>query len=496
MTMKSINSGDQGFKPTSAGHTGKENATRFDIKDSFKKEEGGSLNLISPGKIASLSTSKAAEVLLSKIENESIINKIWEVDLGHGSVPEPVLHDKHIFINAFGYTHKYDLDGNEVWSKNTGASASKPPAFDSNGNLYFAPQYKGQNDLVSLDKDGNERWRSRIGRSGCSHLPMLGHDGKLYIIDNENEVSCYNTDGKMEWTKTVKGALSQKPFLDKNGILHISASVEGGFSSSGIKLDPKKKGKYLGVELCKLQHHLTVDKDGNTYGFREGKFRVTDINGKELWAVGLPGDTFSLNQKIGTDGNIYVRVRNHTIICFQPDGREKWRLQGDQKNEPLSDNFAWAKDGTFYMTGDRGNWNLYAINPDGSKKWVHKEDKHISGLKVGQDGTIYTGGDLYPLKAFSPVNGNRLWNLDVSLAFGENYKITDTNDIILTTDDHKLMKFHYKNKEEIQNEMEKSIKQARETGDKLEREKNLTIKKGKSFVEIGGVKLRVNKENG
>ncbi|MCD4785135.1 MAG: PQQ-binding-like beta-propeller repeat protein [Candidatus Eremiobacteraeota bacterium] len=486
MTMKPIaNIGSGQVTPEfSIGSTKKDEAD-IGISDNFKKTGNQSLNLIDPGKIKGSNVTKAAMgTVFADIKTG--VNKLWEKDLEKIDGPvslQPVLYDKHIHINSGGFTRKLDMDGNEIWKKETGASGYHTPVFDKEGNLYVV----GQNELISLDKDGNGRWKNKIGKRGCSHDPLMGHDGKIYLIGDDNEVSCYNTNGKTEWTRVVKGALSHKPFLDKNGILHVEASVKGGFSSSSLKLDTGRKGESLGVEQCKTLHHLTVDKNGNTYGFRGGKFRVTDPGGKELWAVDLPGDTLSSYQKIGPDGNLYVRVRNHAIICFEPDGKEKWRLENDQKNEPLSGSYAWADDGTFYVTGDGGNWKLYAINPDGTKKWVQQEDKHIKDVKVGPDGTIFTGGEMYPLKAYSPDSGKRQWKFDASLAFGDNYSITDSNDIIVATEDCKLIKLHYTTREEaIQKQVKKSITKA-------ETKENLKIEKGDKWIDIGGVRLKVNK---
>lgn len=485
MEMKSIdNTGSMRINQGSSTKHIKKEEMSIDISDGFQETGNQSLNLIDPGKMKDPSAKKAVmDSVFADIKTE--VKKVWEIDLEKVKGPvslQPVLHDNHIFINNSGFTRKLDMDGKEIWKKETGASGYHKPTFDSEGNVYIV----GQNEIISIDKDGNERWKDKIGKRGCSHDPLMGHDGKIYLIGDDNEVSCYNTNGKMEWTRVIKGALSHKPFLDKNGILNVKASVKGGFSSSSLKLDTRREGEYLGVELCETFHHLTVDKNGNTYGFRGGKFRATDPGGKELWAVDLPGDTTSSNQEIGPDGNIYVRVRNHTIICFEPDGKEKWRLEHDQKKDPLSGSYAWGHDGTFYVTGDGGNWRLYAINPDGTKKWVQEEDKHIKDVKVGPDGTIFTGGELYPLKAYSPDNGKRQWMFDTSLSFGDNYSITDTNDIILATEDSKLMKLHYTTREEAnQKNVEKSIADA-------ENEENLTIEKGDKWVEIGGVRLKVN----
>lgn len=485
MTMKPIdNIGNLQINPASSAKSIRKNETGIDISDDFKKTGNHSLNLIDPGKIKGSAATKAAMgVVFTDIKTG--LNKIWEKDLGkiRGQVTlQPVLHENHIYINNGEFTRKFDMDGNEVWKKETGVSGSHSPVMDKEGNLYMV----GQNELISLDKDGNGRWKKKIGKRGCSHDPLIGHDNKIYLIDDDNRVSCYKTNGYMEWMKFVRGARSRKPFLDKNGMLHFESSVGDGFKSTHMLLNTKKYGNIERIIHQNVLHDIMVDENGNTYAFKNKKFQATDSDGNKLWSRKLPGDTTSISQEIGADGNIYVKVRNHTILCFEPDGKEKWRLEGDQKDEPLSESYAWADDGTFYVTGHGENWKLYAINPDGTKKWVQEEDNHIKDVKVGPDGTIFTGGEFYPIKAYSPDSGKKQWEFGASLVLGDNYSITDSNDVIVATDDCKLIKIHYATREEaIQEQVDKSITEA-------ETAENLKIEKGEKWVDIGGVRLKVN----
>jgi len=235
--------------------------------------------------------------------------------------------------------------------------------------------------------------------------------------------------------------------------------------------------------------HVATDNEGRTYVNSEGKFRAFDVTGKELWAVKLDTNQNPTYPSVGPDGNIYVGVRNHTLVCLDPDGKEKWRFESTQEKEPLSDNYAWGKDGTTYVTGYGGNWRLYAIGTDGKPKWIQQEDKHISKPKIGPDGKVYTGGELYPLKAYNPGDGKRIWNMDIDLSFGDNYKILDNNDIIASTKDGRLMRVHYTDiKEALEKEMEKTLAEG-ESGTK-----DHTIKKKEKWVEIGGVKVPVHKK--
>ncbi len=68
---------------------------------------------------------------------------------------------------------------------------------------------------------------------------------------------------------------------------------------------------------------------------------------------------------------------------------------------------AIGKDGTIYVTSmDK---KLYAINPNGTKKWEYAPtpDVYLSGPTISRGGTIYVGAD-YGLQAINP-SGTSKW---------------------------------------------------------------------------------------
>ena len=71
---------------------------------------------------------------------------------------------------------------------------------------------------------------------------------------------------------------------------------------------------------------------------------------------------------IGSDGTIYVGSYDDYLYAINPDGSRKWRFKTGGYVSYSSP--AAGSDGTIYV-GSEDN-NLYAINPDGSKKWTFK----------------------------------------------------------------------------------------------------------------------------
>ena len=107
---------------------------------------------------------------------------------------------------------------------------------------------------------------------------------------------------------------------------------------------------------------------------------------------------------IGSDGIIYVGSRDNNLYAINPDGSRKWNFK---TGDGVSSSPAIGSDGTIYV-GSLDN-NLYAIKPNGRKKWAFETgDWVISSPAIGSDGSIYVGSDdsyLYAINSY----GSRKW---------------------------------------------------------------------------------------
>jgi hypothetical protein len=92
------------------------------------------------------------------------------------------------------------------------------------------------------------------------------------------------------------------------------------------------------------------------------------------------------------------------LYAINPNGTKKWsfRIGANIVSTP-----AFATDGTIYVGAD--DFNVYAINPDGSKKWIVTTGGAVSSSPaIGLDGTVYIGSQDQSLYAINP-NGTVLW---------------------------------------------------------------------------------------
>ncbi len=153
--------------------------------------------------------------------------------------------------------------------------------------------------------------------------------------------------------------------------------------------------------------------------------------GEQFWDSNYGGQYKSMmaTPAIDDDGTIYVYSSDHHLIAVNSSGTEKWRYHivwmPDFWSSPVI-----GADGTIYIGSARDDETdfiagLYAINPDGTLKWIHDEGTGVTTPPtIGSDGTIYIGAatpsldksqeDTGKILAISP-NGEQMWRFDVEL---------------------------------------------------------------------------------
>ncbi|HYV26005.1 MAG TPA: PQQ-binding-like beta-propeller repeat protein, partial [Candidatus Eisenbacteria bacterium] len=101
---------------------------------------------------------------------------------------------------------------------------------------------------------------------------------------------------------------------------------------------------------------------------------------------------------------IYFGSSDQNLYALNPDGSTRWvfATEGGVVSSP-----AIGADGVIYV----GSYdhNLYAVNPDGTRRWKFLTDGYvISSPVIGIDGTIYLGSYDHNLYALNP-DGTERW---------------------------------------------------------------------------------------
>jgi outer membrane protein assembly factor BamB len=129
---------------------------------------------------------------------------------------------------------------------------------------------------------------------------------------------------------------------------------------------------------------------------------------------------------IGADGTIYFGSMDGNFYAVNPDGSQKWVFPLGSVGAYVRSSAAIGADGTLYFGTTDQDTAFYAVNPDGTLKWEYVfpmlpqfycEADDLSSPAIGTDGTIYfgvleycplsSGGTLY---AFNP-DGTPKWTV-------------------------------------------------------------------------------------
>jgi len=131
---------------------------------------------------------------------------------------------------------------------------------------------------------------------------------------------------------------------------------------------------------------------------------------------------------ISADGTLYVGSYS-SLYAINPDGTKKWAFPA---SAPFSSP-AIGTDGTIYVGSDDGN--LYAVNPDGTPKWARPfatGNSIESSPVIGTDGVIYVGSDDGNLYAVNP-DGSQKWVCDIRFSGEASPAIATDGTIYLTS---------------------------------------------------------------
>lgn len=300
-------------------------------------------------------------------------------------------------------------------------------------------------------------WSSAMSgsvRGGSS--PAISADGStLYMLtggsDNEaGQLKAYNVaNGALKWALDIDKAMKENhdggsekagakdiygsPSVGKNGDVYF---VVRDLKDSGaarrlfvfaVKEDGSVNWAYPGKDANVYSITPAVDADGNIYvAHRSSKIWKLTSSGvqSEYTSAGIPGVTGGLT--LSKNGVVYG-LGNAATGLFAYDlvaDANKWIYNTDFgsanpafTNALRSATITVGIDGTIYSVADNtaGGGVIFALNPDGTKKWNYQTPGGIpdGGVALGADGTIYANGGY--MLASQPSAGIVALNADGTL---------------------------------------------------------------------------------
>lgn len=304
------------------------------------------------------------------------------------------------------------------WSFSAKTNMLSSPAIGSDGIIYVM-----DGKLFAITPTGNQKWvfseEIHMGNSS----PAIGSDGTIYInTHGPHKVYAINPNGTKKWeffTSEVD-TICCTPSLGQDGTIYITQ-----YSRSGklYALHPDGTQKWVfspdtGISF----YESAVGRDGTIYVRASGKLYAINPDGTKKFSIDI---TITSAPAIGADNTIYFQGGN-TLYAFNPDGTQKWAFLPDGKPF-LNESSVIGPDGTIYArTSECSHFgslegcieNLYAVNPDGTKKWLFTSlanEYSESSPAIGTNGVIYIGSGSNKFYAINP-DGTKKWDFQTNSA--------------------------------------------------------------------------------
>jgi len=166
---------------------------------------------------------------------------------------------------------------------------------------------------------------------------------------------------------------------------------------------------------------------------------ITENNlGTEIWRThGDKAGGVESSAVIDNNGIIYFGTlgSDSSLYALYPNGTRKWRYHADGL---IWDTPAIADNGTLYFTTWGGLSHLHAVYPNGTQKWCFDyESSSGSSPTIGDDGTIYFGTDGYNIFALY-LNGTEKWRYKTGYIVMASPAIGQDGTIYIGSGDHYL----------------------------------------------------------
>jgi outer membrane protein assembly factor BamB len=247
--------------------------------------------------------------------------------------------------------------------------------------------------LHAVNPEGTRKWRFGAGATIASS-PVIAEDGTIYFgcmgPGDIGRIYALNPNGTEKWQYDTGYWITSDPAIGDDGTIYIGS---GDTYLYALNPDGTLKWRF------KTGHYVkgppSIADDGTVYfgSYDDYLYAVYPNNGTMKWrhAVGTGTET---NPSIASDGTIYVG--GDRLYAINPDGTRKWSFSLTSREYIHKSCPAISAEGNIYfgtIVGNGEGGRIYALNPNGTKKWhewIANEWVQPSPA-IAKDGTVFIG---------------------------------------------------------------------------------------------------------
>jgi outer membrane protein assembly factor BamB len=256
--------------------------------------------------------------------------------------------------------------------------------------IIYATSEHPKYGLYAIDNKGKEKWFFDTGLNSIRYsTPAISPEGTIYQGAG-NYLYAINYDGTLRWRFEASDVIWSSPGIDLNGIIYVGSSdtnLYAIYSNGTLKWSFSTDGR--------IESSPAIDDDGTIYftGWeKDHTLFALYPNGTLKWSLMIE-DLGQGTPVIGNEGTIYCYDIYDNLFAFHRKGTLFWKYPIPHGSKDASAgvtssmaiDLAIGKDGTLYSGSIDG---LYALNPDGSRKWKYTTDTKVPTPVVSADGTV------------------------------------------------------------------------------------------------------------
>ena len=282
------------------------------------------------------------------------------------------------------------------WSKQalsmggyTGYVKASNPVFSPDGGMLYISTSNGQGDVFALDTwTGEIKWTFPIAKTTYGGGPVVGPDGSIYVGAQEKVFRAIKPDGTLKWSFETAGNVEAFPAITSDNKLYF---VSNGSPATLYAMNATTGAAEWTKELDGgTGSAVVVDAEGNIYVGTNSAIWSFSADGSQRWK----SDAINVTERgsFAIDGTtLYAGLKATAGVgaIDMSTGTIKWT-----SNLGTNDNYfpIVGPDGTVYYTS-KGGKKIYAINPDGTKKWESPTAAALiyAGLVLTADNKLYIG---------------------------------------------------------------------------------------------------------
>lgn len=317
----------------------------------------------------------------------------WRSIIGWGGIDGGVSIDKDgvlYFGSNDWYMNAAFPNGTIKWRYHVGHWIETTPAIGSDGTIYA-----GCWDcyLYAFNPNGTLKWRHHCGSTISYGSPVIADNGFIYVtaMDSANWLMALDSNGSELWRYQTGGYVTSAPAIGPNGAIFFGSAdtyIYGLNSNGTLRWRYKTGDRVMGpASIAENGTVYIASWDGYLYA-------LNPINGTLIWRCNI-GSGSKINPSIGPNGTIYCG--SGSLFAVNPDGTVKWVFSLDSGETIEWSSPAISADGLIFFgtnIGNDGGGRLYAVNDNGTKRWDLILAYHgwcDSSPAIGSDETIYIG---------------------------------------------------------------------------------------------------------